>query len=72
MFSHNPGLGRLSPHFFRLTIMVCQIRHCFSPIINKRHPFGLFHFYACVRVVSCINDFKTNTILLNVHISTER
>ena len=39
---HKPGLGRLSPHFFRLTILVCQIRHCFIPIINKRHLLASF------------------------------
>ena len=39
---HQPGLGRLSPHFFRLIILVCQIRHCFFPIINKRHKLASF------------------------------
>ena len=39
---HQPGLGRLSPHFFSLTILVCQIRHCFIPIINKRHNLASF------------------------------
>ncbi len=29
------------------------------PIINKRHPFGLFHIYICLRVVACINTFTT-------------
>ena len=26
-------------------------------IINKYHPFCLFHIYTCVCVVPCMNDF---------------
>ena len=39
---HQPGLGRLSPHFFCLIILVCQIRHCLIPITNKRHKLASF------------------------------
>ena len=55
MLSHKPGLGRLSPHFFRLNYYdVLNKALCF-PYNKQTSSFGLFHIYACVRVVPCIN-----------------
>ena len=48
--SHNPGLGRQSPHFFCLTIMVCQNRHCFFPFYKQTSsiwPLSYLHLCPC-------------------------
>ena len=58
---HQPGLGRLSPHFFHFTILVCQIRHCCFPIINKRlhlasGPCCSLHKYVFSQLRYILND----------------
>ena len=51
---HQPGLGRLSPHFFSLNYFGVPNKALFYPYNKQTSSFGLFHIYAWVRVVPCI------------------
>ena len=64
MLSHKPGLGRLSPHFFRLNYYGVPNKALVFPYNKQTSSFGLFHIYACVHVVPCINTVMDTIIRL--------